>query len=116
MLPPASPETMLRDIAGLPRIRQIDPDFLLVRTHGHDRGLWAYWQIALAYAQALDPAFPWGQVVLPHSLPAQSPVMTDLPAGLSSAVLLQRPDVLQSEHQLKAANADIGAARAAVAP
>jgi multidrug efflux system outer membrane protein len=32
--------------------------------------------------------------------------------GLSSEVLLRRPDVLQAEDQLKAANADIGAARA----
>ena len=39
-----------------------------------------------------------------------------LKAGASSAVLLQRPDVLQAEHQLKAANADIGAARAAFFP
>lgn len=31
-------------------------------------------------------------------------------------MLLQRPDVLQAEHQLKAANADIGAARAAMFP
>jgi multidrug efflux system outer membrane protein len=36
--------------------------------------------------------------------------------GLSSEVLLQRPDVLQAEHLLKAANADIGAARAAFFP
>ncbi|MCY1165308.1 Outer membrane protein OprM [compost metagenome] len=39
-----------------------------------------------------------------------------LPANLSSAVLLQRPDVLYAEHTLKAANADIGAARAAFFP
>jgi multidrug efflux system outer membrane protein len=36
--------------------------------------------------------------------------------GLSSSVLLQRPDVLQAEHQLKSANASIGAARAAYFP
>ena len=36
--------------------------------------------------------------------------------GLSSDVLLTRPDVLQAEHQLKAVNADIGAARAAFFP
>ncbi len=37
-------------------------------------------------------------------------------AGLSSDVLLRRPDVVQSENMLKAANADIGAARAAFFP
>lgn len=36
----------------------------------------------------------------------------EIGAGLSSEVLLRRPDVLQAEDQLKAANADIGAARA----
>ncbi len=39
-----------------------------------------------------------------------------LQAGLSSDVLLRRPDVAQSEELLKAANADIGAARAAFFP
>ena len=39
-----------------------------------------------------------------------------MPAGLSSDMLLQRPDILQAEHQLKAANANIGAARAAMFP
>ena len=37
-------------------------------------------------------------------------------AGLSSEVLLNRPDVLSAEHQLRAANANIGAARAAFFP
>ena len=42
--------------------------------------------------------------------------MDNLPAGLPSEVLLARPDIRQAEHQLKAANADIGAARAALYP
>lgn len=42
--------------------------------------------------------------------------MRDIPANLSSQVLRQRPDVLQAEHQIKSANADIGAARAAFFP
>jgi multidrug efflux system outer membrane protein len=40
----------------------------------------------------------------------------DLPAGMPSEVLASRPDVLAAEHQLIAANADIGAARAAFFP
>lgn len=40
----------------------------------------------------------------------------EIPAGLSSELLVQRPDVLQAEHALRAANANIGAARAAFFP
>lgn len=52
---------------------------------------------------------------LPTNLEAVLPPR-ELDAGLSSAVLLNRPDVLQAEDQLKAAEADIGAARAAFFP
>ena len=40
----------------------------------------------------------------------------DLPASIPSTVLLTRPDIMQAEHALQAANADIGAARAAFFP
>ena len=40
----------------------------------------------------------------------------DVSPGLSSEVLLSRPDILQAEHGLRAANANIGAARAALFP
>ncbi len=53
--------------------------------------------------------------LLPSALDKVSPPH-EVTAGLSSEVLLRRPDVLQAEHQLKAANADIGAARAAFFP
>jgi multidrug efflux system outer membrane protein len=43
-------------------------------------------------------------------------VLRDISPGLSSEVLLGRPDILQSENLLKAANANIGAARAAFFP
>jgi multidrug efflux system outer membrane protein len=40
----------------------------------------------------------------------------EISPGMSSDVLLRRPDIMAAEHQLKAANAFIGAARAAFFP
>ena len=54
--------------------------------------------------------------LLPASLDSLIAGIAKVPAGLTSDILLQRPDVLQAEHQLMAANADIGAARAAMFP
>jgi multidrug efflux system outer membrane protein len=42
--------------------------------------------------------------------------LQELPIGISSDVLLRRPDILAAEHTLKGANANIGAARAAFFP
>ena len=53
--------------------------------------------------------------LLPDGLGAVTE-MGDLAPGLPSDVLLDRPDILVAEHRLKAANADIGAARAAFFP
>jgi multidrug efflux system outer membrane protein len=54
--------------------------------------------------------------LLPAGLPKSGATIANLPAGISSGVLLRRPDVLQAEHQLISENANIGAARAALFP
>ena len=54
--------------------------------------------------------------LLPVSIDQAAPTVAELPAGLDSQVLLRRPDVVEAEYQLRAANAQIGAARAALFP
>jgi multidrug efflux system outer membrane protein len=59
---------------------------------------------------------PVPENLLPQSQPEQVTSVADLPAGIPSEVLQRRPDILQAEHSLQAANANIGAARAAFFP
>ena len=66
-------------------------------------------------ALVLLVGLPVDSDMLPQGLKTGQ-VADSLPVGLPSQVLLNRPDVLSSEHDLKAANADIGAARAAFFP
>lgn len=55
------------------------------------------------------------EALIPETLSGVTPPQ-EIAAGLSSEVLLGRPDIIAGEHRLKAANANIGAARAALFP
>lgn len=65
--------------------------------------------LGLLIGRAVPPDYRVGITTEGLSLP-------DLPAGVPSDVLARRPDVRQAEQQLIAANANIGAARAAFFP
>jgi outer membrane protein, multidrug efflux system len=65
--------------------------------------------LALLVGEPVAPQYETGLTTEKVSLP-------DVPAGLPSDVLVRRPDVRQAEQQLLAANANIGAARAAFFP
>lgn len=65
--------------------------------------------LGLLVGRALPAGFQTGTTLAAVALP-------DVPAGMPSDVLVQRPDVRQAEQLLVAANANIGAARAAFFP
>ncbi|EIY9660010.1 Cu(+)/Ag(+) efflux RND transporter outer membrane channel CusC [Escherichia coli] len=58
----------------------------------------------------------YGKLPQAQTVNSDSLQSVKLPAGLSSQILLQRPDIMEAEHALMAANANIGAARAAFFP
>ena len=66
--------------------------------------------LQLLVGAPVDPA------LLPQTIEEAAPTLAELPAGLDSSILLRRPDVLQAEYELRATNAEIGAARAELFP
>jgi multidrug efflux system outer membrane protein len=70
---------------------------------------------AQAHALTLLVGAPVDLPLVPEHLDKQS-VQIELRAGLPSDLLIQRPDIVAAEYQLKAAHANIGAARAAFFP
>jgi len=64
----------------------------------------------------LDVGSPVGPDALPTGIDDPATRLAAVPVALNSSVLLRRPDVLEAEHTLRAANANIGAARAAFFP
>jgi multidrug efflux system outer membrane protein len=67
--------------------------------------------LSLLVGEPLSPEVGAGE----HSIDAQT-FSKELPAGLPAELMTRRPDIRAAEHLLKAANADIGAARAAFFP
>jgi multidrug efflux system outer membrane protein len=59
---------------------------------------------------------PVADADLPESIEAVDGALGEAPAGLDSRILLRRPDVAEAEYNLRSANAQIGAARAAFFP
>jgi multidrug efflux system outer membrane protein len=79
----------------------------------------------LTYQRQLAQAENALVLLIGHALPADLPappsfdatsLLADVPGGLPSELVQRRPDILEAEHTLKAANANIGAARAAFFP
>ena len=76
-------------------------------------------QTAIAQDENLIRLLVGGDVepaLFPASLAEVTPAVAAPPAGMRSEILLRRPDVIQAEYLLRAANADIGVARARLFP
>lgn len=72
--------------------------------------------VGMSAAQADGPTTAQADALAQTVSRSLWPELAELPVGLSSDVLLQRPDIVQAEQNLVAANANVGAARAARFP
>lgn len=94
----------------------------LAQAEGQARTAQAEWEAAeRAHRQALNALSLVVGAPLPTDLPAplaltEGPVRLDIAPGLPSELLARRPDILQAQQRLKAAQADVRAAKAAFFP
>lgn len=86
------------------------------QVHSAEASLARYQRQVQQDRNALVVLLGGGQAELSADAGLSDDLLQPLPAGLPADLLQRRPDVLQAEHLLKAANANIGAARAAFFP
>ena len=96
---------------------EIDLQRAQTQVDGARRDVFRNMQLAAQAKNALDllTGTPVPTELLPNDLAGVAPPK-EISPGLSSEVLLYRPDIIAAEHRLKGANAFIGAARAAFFP
>jgi hypothetical protein len=65
------------DVAGIPGLKRVDADYLLVTTRGRRGGTWGHWELAISYAQYLSPPLhAWcNEVVRSRMEPVNGPCL-----------------------------------------
>jgi multidrug efflux system outer membrane protein len=102
------------EVGSSSRFDMIQADSLLAQAEG-DRVALIQAREQTTNALTLLVGAPVAETALPLSQ-VEAALSADLPAGLPSDLLAARPDIQAAEHLLRAADADIGAARAAYFP
>jgi len=109
---------LTKELAGEGQRSELDlraAEALWQNARGQVPKLWRLWLQAVdALVVLIGQPLPTN-LAPPQPLAAE-PMIADLAPGIPSQVLLRRPDVLEAEHELRAANANIGAARAMFFP